>query len=219
MKRIVILTTAFLILTATSSFAETATTQDINGIYARVDAGISMLTKKNAKSSLVFKDSALYSLGIGYHFNDLFRTDLNLQYRQLKLKDDSKRSLSNLSVLLNAYLNLTDSNDQVIPYLMAGIGYGSNKLSNFTTSATKDSDTWTINKKGIKTNNFLWNLGVGIRINLIEKANLDLSYRYLSLGNAKSQADCFSGVKHQKIPETIGSIRANEFTAGIIFKF
>ena len=193
MKRIVILTTTFLILTATLSLADTATTQDINGIYGRVDAGISMPTKKNAKSSLVFKDTALYSLGIGYHYNDLFRTDLNLQYRQLKLKDNNNGSLSSLAVLLNAYLNLTDSKDQVIPYLMAGIGYGSNKLSGFTTSATKDSDTWTINKKGIKTNNFLWNLGVGIRINLIEKANLDLSYRYLSLGNAKSQADCFSG--------------------------
>ena len=150
---------------------------------------------------------------------DRFRTDLNLQYRQLKSKDNNNRSLSSCAVLLNAYLNLTDSHDQVIPYLMAGIGYGSNKLNNFPTSATKGGDIWTINKKGIKTNNFLWNLGVGIRINLIEKANLDLSYRYISLGNAKSQADCFSGAKYQKISETMRSIRANEFTAGIILKF
>jgi hypothetical protein len=61
-----------------------SSTEDVKGIYARVDSGASFPLKNNSVS---FKPTPIYNLGVGYHFSDLFRSDLNLQYRRIKQKN------------------------------------------------------------------------------------------------------------------------------------
>ena len=78
MKGIAIRFLASVILLITSAAAE----EDIRGLYARVDGGVSMPSKDRG---ITFETNPLYSVGAGYHFNDIFRTDLNLQYRPITI--------------------------------------------------------------------------------------------------------------------------------------
>src|SRR4051812_45706817 len=103
---IYLLTSVITLFISSISLAESA--EDIKGLYARVDVGASM--PKASKNS--FKTNPLYSIGIGYHFNDIFRTDLNLQYRPITIiKSLVANKATNYSAMLNAYLNLSDSQD------------------------------------------------------------------------------------------------------------
>jgi opacity protein-like surface antigen len=178
--------------------------EDISGIYGKVDVGFSAPTRSS------YKPNAVYSLGIGYHLNDLFRTDLTLQYRDIKDKRNNnlKKNIDSYAAFLNGYLNLSDSRDNVIPYLSGGIGYSVNKL--------KSSSKNNITLQGRGTNNFIWNLGAGLAIKIYKSVYLDLSYRYVNLGNTKGQVVIANGIPG---PIKIKSFRTNEVTGGIIFNF
>ena len=179
---------------------------------------------KGSKAS--FKTNPVYSIGIGYHFNDLFRADLNLQYRPINIKKSTITPLeqankaTSYSAMLNAYLNLSDSQDDVIPYLTAGVGYGKNKLSNYTISSTSGLTTATVVQSGKTTNNLMLNVGAGITIAIVNNLRVDIGYRYYSLGKLKGQSYLSAtGANNSTGPYKITSLKANEVTVGLIFKF
>jgi opacity protein-like surface antigen len=236
MARIAVyLLTSVILLTSNISFAE-----DIKGLYAKVDAGASIPKGSNAS----FKTNPVYSIGIGYHFNDMFRTDLNLQYRPITItKSLEARKATNYAAVLNGYLNLSDSQDDVIPYLTVGIGYGKNKLSSFNSSSTngativqsrKTGDdvmpgfssstngatTATIVQSGKTANNVMLNAGAGITIAIINNLRVDIGYRYYNLGKLKGQTTLSAtGEDTVTRPYKMKSLTANEITDGLTYKF
>ncbi len=212
MRTAIYLFASAIILTSNISLAE-----DIKGFYARIDAGASI--PKGSKTS--FKTTPIYNLGVGYHFNDVFRTDLNLQYRPLTIKNSFVADkATNYSALLNAYLNLSDSKDDVIPYLTAGIGYGKNKLSNFTRSSTTGSITGTIVQSGKTTSNIIFNAGAGITIAVIDNLRVDIGYRYYRLGKLEGTVyTSTTNVNKTASYYKVKSLSTNEITAGLTYKF
>ena len=213
MARIAVyLLTSVILLTSNISFAE-----DIKGLYAKVDAGASIPKGSNAS----FKTNPVYSIGIGYHFNDMFRTDLNLQYRPITItKSLEARKATNYAAVLNGYLNLSDSQDDVIPYLTVGIGYGKNKLSSFNSSSTNGATTATIVQSGKTANNVMLNAGAGITIAIINNLRVDIGYRYYNLGKLKGQTTLSAtGEDTVTRPYKMKSLTANEITAGLTYKF
>jgi opacity protein-like surface antigen len=168
MKGIAIRFLASVILLITSAAAE----EDIRRLYARVDGGVSIPSKDRGTT---FETNPLYSVGAGYHFNDIFRTDINLQYRPITIdKSLVAKEANNLSAVLNVYLNLSDSQDNMIPYLTAGIGYGKNKLSSF--SNTSNNTNSTITQSGKTINNLIWNAGAGMTIAFINDSRFTIRY-------------------------------------------
>lgn len=213
MARIAVyLLTSVILLTSNISFAE-----NIKGLYAKVDAGASIPKGSNAS----FKTNPVYSIGIGYHFNDMFRTDLNLQYRPITItKSLEARKATNYAAVLNGYLNLSDSQDDVIPYLTVGIGYGKNKLSSFNSSSSNGATTATIVQSGKTANGVMLNAGAGITIAIINNLRVDIGYRYYSLGKLKGQMTLSAtGEDTVTRPYKMKSLTANEITAGLTYKF
>ena len=215
----------YLIIFQLLIFAQHAYSEDIKGFYGRVDSGVS-LPLKSGKESL--KDNQLFgSLGVGYHFNDIFRSDINIQYRKFNGKERAfnykdiqipidKNKVQNIAIMLNGYVNLTDSKDNFIPYITAGIGYGSNKLYE---SRRNVSDGY-IAIKGKTSSNIIWSIGAGGVIKLTERFGIDLYYRYIDLGKLKStQVADVPSISKLSEKDRSFRLRSNEVGVGIVFNF
>lgn len=192
------------------SLLSSATALATEGAYLRFDGGV---TDTKNSNNIKYKAQNLYGVGIGYQINDLLKLDLNLQDRKFKSKQANK--LSDFSgktkaVMLNATFNLTDSEDQnIIPYVMAGIGHAQNKVDNKTTAGNSSATV------SGKNNGTAWNVGAGVTLLLGNHVNFDFSYRYADLGKVEIKRTA------NNILETTSSnkLRANEFVAGIAYKF
>ena len=198
-------------LVAVLSFSALA--EGARGIYVRADGGVTM-PKTNAQHK--FKSSSLGSVGVGYHFNDVFTADVNWQMRKLKvdnrgIKLPEMNEIENRGIMINGYLNLTDSGDWMIPYLTAGVGYGTNKIKKSSSTFGPLVDT----QLGGKQENIMWNIGVGIAMELIKNLQLDLVYRYSDLGKAKGKLEEDGFTQEIKLK----AIKSNEVTIGLIFNF
>lgn len=189
-----------------------ATALATEGAYLRFDGGV---TDTKNSSKVKYKAQNLYGVGVGYQINDLLKLDLNLQDRKFKSKQDiaaSDFSGKTKAVMLNATFNLTDSEDQnIIPYVMAGIGHAQNKVSDNTLTAGSSKASL----KGKKNSSTAWNVGAGVTLLLGNHVNFDFSYRYADLGKIEFKRTA------NNILETTSSskLKANEFVAGIAYKF
>jgi len=121
-----------LIVISSTSFA----TESTENVYLRGDIGVFKQSKKFKNSGVFeegerFKTAPVYGVGVGYKFDENYRTDLNLQYRNLHYKYSKHSTHSNqktqsYSLLLNGYYDF--KNESIFtPYITAGIGVSRNK--------------------------------------------------------------------------------------------
>ena len=182
MKKILLLTTTLFI--STLAFADApapmrkSSSDKLSDYYAKIETGIS-IPKDIKRHGTKFKSKAGFVIGLGggYRFNEFFRSDLMLQYRQAKSKKVNTVSIKYISydTMLNGYLDA--HNDTIFtPYLVAGVGIGHAraKFSNDGSAAKKT--------------NFVWNVGLGCQAKVYDKTSLDLGYRYVHLGDVKKDA-------------------------------
>ena len=166
-------------------------TNDIfKDFYAKVEAGLTMpldYKEKDKKGKLKFDKGFVGGIGGGFRFNEFFRSDLMLRYRNFSTKKltnkatkkTGKIQFTTYSAMLNGYLDA--HNDTIFtPYVMAGIGVGrvnpELKGERYKNVADKD-------KPKSKTN-FIWNAGLGCQARIYENISADLGYRYVNLGKA-----------------------------------
>lgn len=164
-----------------------------------------------------FDSAPIYSVGIGYQFNDWLRGDLTAQYRGKAsfsaldyydtdgiagTGDEGTNSYtakkSEWLFLANAYADFKNSTI-FTPYLGVGVGASRNTISNFRDInvvqggggyAGTDSQ-W----------NFAWALHAGLGIQATDRLTFDLGYSYVDLGNATT------GTAYNDIP---GQSRPND---------
>ena len=161
-------------------------------------------------------------LGLGYRFNNWFRIDGTLEYRgggtvgatdqvgfsyrnqfgpvDGLVSNTYKGNLSSMVALFNAYVDLGTWNC-LTPYLGAGIGYASNRISGLTdqgivqntqfydafpgVSAVGVSPTLGTTSSGTSSG-LAWALMAGVGYEVNKNLTLELGYRYLNLGDAQS---------------------------------
>lgn len=193
---------AGLLVASTAAFADAGHTMKPQAhksgggekFYARLEGGLALPRAKSGSRKIKAKNSMVFGAGIGYIVNDLFRTDLTLGYRDYKPKTKSNvdAGTKTYSAMINGYLEAHNPTI-VTPYLLGGIGMGFAK-----TKHTNDRSY--TNQIGI------WNLGVGARASVANSADVDLTYRYVSLAYAKEDS-----VK--------STLAGHEFLAGVMFRF
>ena len=179
--------------------------------YARIELGATKANKlkgsvtnaANATTTISNKSKFEFTggLGGGYTFNEFFKTDLMLQYKQNKFKAGSQYKASakvnTYDAMLNGYL--TAHNDTIFtPYLLAGIGIGHNTAKTGTVK--------------IKKTNFIWNLGLGVEAKVADQVGVDLTYRFVDLGKLGSKTAGGNKVK-------LKSLKSNELVAGLVYHF
>lgn len=172
-------------------------------------------------------ETFLVGVGAGYKFNEYFRTDVTLDYEfeaggsgrltciaacaPLGYSTESF-DIDAWSSLINAYVDLGTYNG-FTPYLGGGIG-----ASYLTTRNVRyvNGDGTTGNYTGDSKWNFAWALTAGAAYALSERLLLDVNYRYMHLGDAKTGDVTISG---ESAPIHIEDIAAHEIRVGLRYNF
>lgn len=183
--------------------------EEFGGWYLRGDIGISNQDVKNLNNAqystatsvtavgMGFDSAGIFGLGVGYYFNDWLRFDVTGEYRSranfhgLDIyrngatfgTDEYSGSKSEWLVLGNAYVDL-GTWYSVTPFVGAGVGFSRNTIHSFLdvntpTAGVAYGDTaskW----------NFAWALHAGLSYKVTKNFAVELSYRYVSLGDARS---------------------------------
>lgn len=179
--------------------------------------------------------AADFGIGVGYKFNEYFRTDLTLDYETpARFKgslwcdynttscnsspnggyyDTERAKIAAYTALLNGYADLGTYNG-FTPYVGAGVGASYLQTSSIR-SSNYGSDGSSIEGDG--NWNFAWALMAGVSYAVNQNLSVDLGYRYLNLGDAKTKGvtDSFgqtTGLKYN-------NIQAHEVRLGLRYQF
>ncbi len=188
------------------------------GFYGKIRGGIS--TPRD-KKNVDFRGRPVAGIGLGYDFNDLFRSDVELSCRDISASNASQsydlKGGRNISMILNGYINLTDSKDGLIPYLSFGVGYGINKPKSFSVQTTNKEFI----QRGKRKGSLVWNAGVGGLLQINQSTGIDVGYQYISLGDFKGNLSVVkSGTNGEPIGQTkLKQVHSHEFQLGFIIRF
>jgi len=147
-----------------------------------------------------FAPAPFIGIGVGYQWNEYFRTDLTAEYRFRSnfdgfdwvldedvgpdFYDDQYNGWKDeYTFLANAYVDL-GTYGSVTPFVGAGIGASYNTIHDFTDVGTingaygysDDHGEW----------HFAWALYAGLGMQLSDQVTLEVAYRYLDLGGAST---------------------------------
>ena len=235
------LTCAFGAFALLSSAAMAEAPGDDSGMYLAINGGISKSPRSRINDSLrhfskTMKSSSkpVFGGGIGYYFDENFRADIMLNYRNLanktihtgyvntdgiKIAYTGKAKVNSLNPMLTLYYDLGDMG-VFTPYIGAGAGMARNKSS--VTLVTTDSldgqnivNPFTNHTSKAKTN-VAYQLTAGSAINLSENFDLDAAYRYLYAGHYKQ--GMIDPINSDLIVYT-KRLKAHELTLGLRYSF
>lgn len=198
-----------------------------SGWYIRGDIGyVSYNDAKADYAGVPFdtadlEDTISAGAGFGYKLTDLLRGDITLDYRFGSSFDGSTTApgvgytnengkVSSWTGLANAYVDLGNWYG-ITPYVGAGIGFASNRV--------EDYNAFFYNNAGTLLGSFpvrprerfglAWALMAGAALDVGYGFSLDLGYRYVNLGEARTGFDLFGNKTRIK------EIDAHEFRLGM----
>jgi opacity protein-like surface antigen len=144
-----------------------------------------------------FESGGLAGVGVGYRFNDWFRMDVTGEYRGKTsfsaldryndggdlFTNDYRANKSEWLFLANAYVDLGTWKG-ITPYVGAGVGTSRNTITNFRDANHRAGTVWYADDASKW--NFAWALHGGVGYEVTDQLTLDLAYRYVDLGNART---------------------------------
>lgn len=216
--------------------------QEFNGWYLRGDIGMTNQKTKGLENPLFgstpnftwldkgeFTSGMSFGLGLGYQVNDWLRLDVTGEYRggsKFHALDSffNTVSLENNTndytftkkewlFLANAYLDL-GTWWCITPFIGAGVGFTNLTLSGFRdTNVIAGGGGWA--KDETKTN-FAWALHAGAAYNVTRNFAVELSYRYLNLGDGMT-GDIINldGSNQFNNPMTVKDITSHDVRLGV----
>jgi opacity protein-like surface antigen len=214
--------------------------QEFNGWYLRGDIGMTNQKTKGLENPLFgtaanftwldqgsFTSGMSFGLGAGYQVNDWLRLDVTGEYRggskfhALDQFNNGGTINTNDYIftkkewlfLANAYLDL-GTWWCITPFIGAGIGFTNLTLSNFRdTNVIAGGGGWA--KDETKTN-FAWALHAGAAYNVTQNFALELSYRYLHLGDGMTGDTInLDGSNFVNNPTTVKDITSHDVRLGV----
>jgi opacity protein-like surface antigen len=197
-----------LALVTMSAFAQSS--QD--KIYFRIDTGYSWASSPRFKDDPALAGACiicaadgitsatvnninntwLIGVGVGYQFNNNLRSDIVYSYRggaEIIDHDGANTAINTKiksnAVFLNGYFDFSTVGKNIKPYVNAGAGWANNQLGTVSYVPVGAILGTPTNLIGGTTNNFAWNAGFGVGIEVSKGTILDISYRYVDLGKLK----------------------------------
>lgn len=147
-----------------------------------------------------FKDTGAIEAGIGCSFTEHLRGDVTVGYAFKQKLRDGFNSLeadhSAITGFVNVYYDVADFGG-ITPYVGGGIGVAHHRISNVTLPDEASSGGHT---------SFAWNLQAGVSFQISHNIALDVGYRYVDLGDAKSGGP---------VPFEVEDITAHEARVGL----
>jgi opacity protein-like surface antigen len=183
-----------------------------------------------------FEIGGIFGGGVGYQFNDWFRADVTGEYRGpstfhgLQIYTPEPNNLpanagtdqytavkSEWLFLANAYVDLGNWRG-ITPFVGGGIGASRNTISGMTDVNTPTAgvaygataSTWA----------FAWALTAGLGYQITPNTTIEVAYRYLDLGNAKSgDLVPYDGSGGLNNPEHFNHLTSQDVKFSIRYKF
>ena len=217
-----------------------------SGVYLRGDIGVGYqsVSKYHQDDVAAFGGSffgaaegnhAVFGgLGIGYRFNNWFRVDATGEYRGgstigtndiiynpfagVNQTNTYKGNLSSMVALFNGYVDLGTWNC-LTPYIGAGIGYASNRITGLTDQGIVGiSPTLGTAASGTKSG-LAWALMAGVGYEVNKNLTLEFGYRYLNLGDARSGSINNAFLAESYAPLKAKDIDSHDFRIGMRWNF
>jgi opacity protein-like surface antigen len=195
------------------------------GMYVSIGGGYASPSKKfrlyDVNNNLLSnkhkqKSSAMVNAEFGASFGDV-RAGLELAYlpkKDYKISDSgvelSGKIKNTFAMFVNGYYDINGLSEMFVPYVTAGLGFSNFKYDlNYSATDNTQLKTGYSRKKG---SSFAWKVGLGSRINVSDSVALDVSYKYMNLGEVegdKTTTKLFTSFKRN----------AHTFNGGVVFKF
>jgi len=186
------------------------------------------LPGRNILTSAKIDNAFTFGAGLGYRYNSFLRVDLTLDHRfnarfsasgaNIAGPATAYRDRADFSAttgLVNAYLDLGTWGG-VTPYIGGGVGLSNKRFSNYaieTCAQPCGAFARAGTLPGKSRNDFAWALMAGLAIDAGGGATVDLGYRYLNLGEARTGADAVLGRVN------VRKIESHEFRIGLRWEF
>lgn len=178
-----------------------------------------------------FDSSPIVGFGVGYEFNSWFRSDITGEYRGKAAfrgldtytpepnsgtgvgADDYYGSKSEWLVLANAYLDL-GTWWSLTPFIGAGVGFSRNTIHDFRdvnvptagVAFGDDASKWS----------FAWALHAGVAYKVTPGFAVQLAYRYVDLGNARSgDLTTYNGISTVYNPMEFHGLTSHDIMLGV----
>ncbi|HGJ5860494.1 MAG TPA: outer membrane protein [Arsenophonus nasoniae] len=168
---------------------------------------ISAAEKRNMSGKLDDITSGAFEGGIalGYNFKPMFqlpvRVELDFTARSNLKKNGSneaeivdkrfdikmKDKIQINTLMVNAIYDFENSS-QFTPYVLAGMGVAQNNRTANISTTDSNGDTKSLSGKKVNYN-FAWSIGAGVKYDINSNLALDLSYRYINAGKAKTNGE------------------------------
>ena len=213
---------------------------EFGGWYLRGDIGITnqvvgkldspAFTSDVSVLQKSFDSAGSFGIGIGYQFNSWLRTDFTGEYRAKAnfngldyvstgpQTNQYRGDKSEWLFLWNVYADLGTWNN-ITPFVGAGIGFDQLTISNFTDTnlgapalgvSNGDSSKW----------NFAWALYAGAAYHVTPTFSIELSYRYVNLGDGTTKDLTFAGGGNAGYnPIQFKNVYSNDIRLGVRWMF
>ncbi len=159
--------------------------QATEGWYGRADVGYSVDGHLEAfDTEFDLDDDWMGDVAFGYAFQNGFRSDLELAYRNNEVEvwgSDAEV----WSGMINLFYDF-NRGGSVQPYLGAGVGYGK------------------LDFESLDDSGFAWQARAGIGIALTQQATLDVGYRYFMMEDLELDLDGPTDVEYEHQAVTVG---------------
>jgi opacity protein-like surface antigen len=187
-----------------------------------------------------FDAAPFFGLGIGYNINEWFRVDVTGEYRGKAnfhgldvgalptggfADDRYTASKYEWTFLLNGYVDL-GTWYRVTPFIGAGVGVSRNTITNFgdfslcidsTNCALGGSDAFAGSASKWQ---FAWALYAGLGYQLSRDVTVELAYRYIDLGDARSgDVVAFDGTNNIYNPQEFRGLTSHDLKLGVRMNF
>jgi opacity protein-like surface antigen len=169
-KRLLVAALAAAALTSSAQAAEVSP----RNFYVGANLGLAIfhgndIRANGGSASVSYKSGLGFAGALGYRFNDAFRTEFELAYRNNKVDKIGGSAASGIDVtvwsyMLNGYYDFAIQGVPVRPFVVAGLGLATGKMK---TPASDDSDT-----------EFAYQLGLGAKYLFDAHFSVQAQYRY-----------------------------------------
>jgi opacity protein-like surface antigen len=210
--------------------------QNVGSLFNSTYSGFTTVTNIDRG----FDAAPLFGLGIGYSFNRWLRFDVTGEYRGAAnfkgldvgalpgggfASDRYTASKSEWTFMFNGYVDLGTWYN-FTPFVGAGVGVSRNTISNFGDFSTCiDSSNCALGGSDAfggtaSTWNVAWALHAGLAYQLSQNVTLELAYRYIDLGKARSgDLVAFDGTNNINNPMEFNHLTSNDVKLGLRFNF
>ena len=233
---------AMLLASASTGFAQSLPSWiPFHSVYVRGDIGGAFgtdTTFKNVPSlpggsgstqPSTVNNSIMYGGGIGIRINPMFRTDITIDgIRRLNIEGtnsarpavSSSAHVSSVVGLVNGYFDLNGLWPTMFgrfqPYIDAGVGVARNDLSR-TSFAAGGATIGSVSSHAFT--NFAWGAGAGVAYAVMPNLLVDLSYKYLDLGEMHSGTTLSIAAARLNTPRMDADLKVHTVMLGLRYEF